>query len=55
MATLLFELIGDLATNRAIDSITIDKTMAVITKSQATATELTYGRGRLRNRASPSV
>jgi len=55
MATLLFELIGDVASNTAIENIRIDRTMAIITKSQAAGSQLTYGRDRLRGRASPSV
>ncbi|MEG6509455.1 class I SAM-dependent methyltransferase [Methyloligella sp. 2.7D] len=55
MATLLFELIGDLAANNAIDFISIDRTMAIITKSKAPNSQLTFGKDRLRGRSSPEV
>lgn len=55
LATLLFELVGDLSSNNAIETITIDRTMAVITKSSAKTAQLTFGRGALRGRRSPKV
>lgn len=55
LATLLFELIGDIASNTAIDEVRVDRNMAVITKSSGDSTPLTYGRHRLRGRPSPRV
>ncbi|ODS01227.1 hypothetical protein AUC68_12755 [Methyloceanibacter methanicus] len=55
LATLLLELVGDLASNHAIEKIAIDRTMAVITKSAAKDSQLTFRSGALRARRSPKV
>lgn len=55
MVSLLFELIGDLASNSAIHDIRINQTMAIITKSKEPGSRLTYGQNALRGRSSPIV